>query len=395
MAYDLLIRGGEVIDPANGVAGRRDVAVSGGVVTAVEPEITGEAAETVDATGLVVTPGLVDLHTHVYWGGTFWGIEADPVCAVTGVTTSVDAGSAGAYNWPAFRHFLIGPSRSRIVAFLNISCIGLVSTTHELAHPAYPNVELLVKTVEAHRDTIIGVKARIDANTVQAQGIAPLAKAREAADAVGLPLMVHVGGGPPELGEILAYMRPGDILTHCFTGQGNRITTGKTGNATGNAAHTERVRDDARAARERGVLLDVGHGAGSFSYPVAEAAIADGILPDVISSDIHQLSARGAMRDLPTTLSKFLNLGLSLPQVIERATIAPARAIRRDDTLGTLGVGRAADIAMWRVETGDYTFRDIAGVERGGTQRLANTHTFVDGKPLPRDLTPRRVVWVG
>ena len=388
MTYDLLIRGGEVIDPANGVAGRRDVAVSGGVVAAVEPEITGDATETVDATGLVVTPGLVDLHTHVYWGGTFWGIEADPVCAVTGVTTSVDAGSAGAYNWPAFDRFLIGPSRSRIVAFLNISCIGLVSTTHELAHPAYPNVELFVKVAEAHRDTIIGVKARIDVNTVQAQGITPLAKAREAADAVNLPLMVHVGGGPPELSEILTYMRPGDILTHCFTGQGNRITAG-------DAAHPERVRADARAARERGVLLDVGHGAGSFSFPVAEAAIADGILPDVISSDIHQLSVRGPMGDLPTTLSKFLNLGLTLPQVIERATIAPARAIRRADTLGTLGVGRAADIALWRIETGDYTFRDIAGVERSGTQRLANTHTFVDGKPLPRNLTPRRVVWVG
>lgn len=388
MAHDLVIRGGEVHDPANGIAGRYDVAVSGGKIVAVAPQIAENAAETVDAAGLVVTPGLVDLHTHVYWGGTFWGIEADPVCAVTGVTTSVDAGSAGAYNWPAFHHFLITPSRSRIVAFLNISCIGLVSTTHELAHPAYPNVDLVVKTVAAHRGTIIGIKARIDVNTVQAQGIAPLERAREAADTVGLPLMVHIGGGPPGLTEILDLMRPGDILTHCFRGNGNTILEG-------DADHMGKVRADARAARERGVLLDVGHGAGSFSYPVAEAALAEGFLPDVISSDIHQLSVRGPMGDMPTTLSKFLNLGMSLPDVIARATVAPARAIRRDDTLGTLGVGRAADIAVWRVEEGDYTFHDIAGVARTGTRKLANTHTFVDGVPLPRDLTPRRVVWIG
>jgi len=225
MAYDLVIRGGDVVDPANGIAERRDVAVTNGKIAAISPEIADSAVHVVDATGCVVTPGLVDLHTHVYWGATFWGIEADPVCAVTGVTTSVDAGSAGAYTWPAFRRYQIVPSRSRILAFLNLSSIGLAHSTYEMANPAYTDVALAVATVEEDRDLLVGIKARIDANTVSGRGVAPLAEAREAADRVGLPLMVHIGNAPPTLTEILPFLAAGDILTHCFTGNTNRIVT--------------------------------------------------------------------------------------------------------------------------------------------------------------------------
>lgn len=389
MAYDLVIRGGDVVDPANGIAERRDVAVTDGKIVAVSPEIADSAVHVVDATGCVVTPGLVDLHTHVYWGATFWGIEADPVCAVTGVTTSVDAGSAGAYTWPAFRRYQIVPSRSRILAFLNLSSIGLAHSTYEMANPAYTDVALAVATVEEDRDLLVGIKARIDANTVSGRGVAPLAEAREAADRVGLPLMVHIGNAPPTLTEILPFLAAGDILTHCFTGNTNRIVT----DAPPASLSLPAVRAEVIAARERGVLMDIGHGAGSFNYPTTEAALASGFLPDIISSDIHQLSVRGPMYDLPTTLSKFLNLGLTLPDVIARATIAPARAIRREEVLGTLGIGRAADIAVWRIEEGEYTFQDVAGNRRPGTQRLMNTHTFVAGQELPRDLPRQRVIW--
>jgi dihydroorotase len=382
--YDLVIRGGDVVDPGSGTVGRFDVAVQGGAIAAVAPEIADDAAETIDATGQYVTPGLIDLHTHVYWGATFWGIEADPVCAVTGVTTSVDAGSAGAYNWPAFRRFLIEPSQSRIVAFLNISSIGLVHNTHELANPAYPDVDLAVGTVEENRDIIIGIKARIDGSTTGTQGTRPLALAREAAERLGLPLMVHIGGGPPPLAEILEFLRPGDILTHCFTGNANKIVAGD----------PAQVRADVHAAREHGVLMDIGHGAGSFNYLTTEAALAEGFLPDVISSDIHQLSIQGPMFDLPTTLSKFLNLGMNIEQVIACATIAPARAIHMDDRIGTLAVGRTADIALFRIEEGDFTFHDISNNARKGTQRLQNTRTIVGGNTLAAQQPLfRRMIW--
>lgn len=384
MAYDLVIRGGEVVDPGSGRVGRYDVAVQDGKIAVVAPEINDAATETIDATGQYVTPGLVDLHTHMYWGATYWGIEADPICAVTGVTTSVDAGSAGAYNWPAFRRFLIEPSHSRIVAFLNISSIGLVHSTHELANPAYPDVELAVATVEENRDIIIGMKARIDGSTTGTQGTRPLALAREAADRLALPLMVHIGGSPPPLAEILEFLKPGDILTHCFTGNANKIVAGD----------PAQVRDDVRAAKQRGVLMDIGHGAGSFNYLTTEAALAEGFLPDVISSDIHQLSIQGPMFDMPITLSKFLNLGLSLEQVIERSTIAPARAIHMDDQIGTLAVGQTADIALFRIEEGDFTFYDISQNARKGTQKLQSTRTIVGGKTLaPHKERFRRMIW--
>jgi dihydroorotase len=382
--YDLVIRGGEVVDPGSGRVGRFDVAVQDGRIAVVAPEINDDASETIDAAGQYVTPGLIDLHTHMYWGATYWGIEADPVCAATGVTTSVDAGSAGAYNWPAFRRFLIEPSQSRIVAFLNISSIGLVHNTHELANPAYPDVDLAIATVEENRDIIIGMKARIDGSTTGTQGTRPLALAREAADRLALPLMVHIGGGPPPLADILEFLRPGDILTHCFTGNTNRIVAGD----------PAQVREDVRAARQRGVLMDIGHGAGSFNYLTTEAALAEGFLPDVISSDIHQLSIQGPMFDMPTTLSKFLNLGLSMEQVIERATSAPARAIHMEDRIGTLAVGQTADIALFRIEEGDFTFYDISRNARKGTQKLESTRTIVGGRTMQREKQLfRRMIW--
>jgi dihydroorotase len=373
MAYDLLIRGGTVIDPANGREGTYDVAVSGGAIAAVERELPGaEAATVVEAAGHYVTPGLIDLHTHCYWGATYWGIEADPVAARSGVTTWLDVGSAGAYTFPGFRRYVAEANRARTLALLNISAIGLVANTYELANVDYLDVELGATIIEANRDLILGVKARIDANTTRGTGLEGLRRARLLADRVNLPLMVHIGLAPPALQEIAGLMRPGDILTHCCTGQDNRVvdTDGQP------YAYI-------RELWQRGVVLDVGHGAGSFSYASAEAMLAAGMVPDVISSDIHQLAVLGPMYDLPTTISKFLNLGMPLPDAIERATVRPARAMGRLD-LGTLSVGAPADIALFRIEEGDYTFYDIFMQARRGTMRLTNSATFVDGALLPR-----------
>ncbi|MEI7770138.1 MAG: amidohydrolase/deacetylase family metallohydrolase [Chloroflexales bacterium] len=380
--YDLLVSGGHVIDPANGIDGPADIAVQGGRIAAVAAQIDrGLASRAIDASGQIVTPGLVDLHTHIYWGVTYWGIEADPVAARSGVTTWLDVGSAGAYSFPGFRRYVRDASRARVFCLLNLSAIGLIAPTWEFTNLDYCDLDLAAQTVEENRDIILGIKARIDSNTTRGVGLRPLELARELADRVGLPLMVHIGSGPPAMAEISELLRSGDILTHCFTGGSHRLLTDE-----------GRLAPLARELQVRGVILDIGHGAGSFSYPVAEAALAEGVLPDVISSDIHQLSVQGPMFDLPTTLSKFLNLGMRLYDVIDRATRRPAAAMRRPD-LGTLGVGSLADVAIFRVEEGEFTFHDVAMNPRTGGRRLTCAHTLIDGQPLPRTPERQPAIW--
>ncbi|HVC82213.1 MAG TPA: amidohydrolase/deacetylase family metallohydrolase [Chloroflexota bacterium] len=383
MSYDLLIRGGELIDPANGRHGLFDLAVTDGVIAAVAPNLpAGDAAQVVEAAGQIVTPGLIDLHTHCYWGATYWGIEADPVAARTGVTTWLDVGSAGAFTFPGFRRYVAESSRARLFALLNVSTIGLVARTNELSNLAYCDEEMGAAIVEGNRDLILGIKARIDRDTTMGTGIEPLRRARRLADQVDLPLMVHIGLAPPTLAEIAEYLRPGDILTHCCTGQPNRLVD-----------EEGAVLPFMRRLWEQGLILDLGHGTGSFSYGSAEAMLAAGMPPDVISSDIHQLAALGPMYDLPTTLSKFLNLGMPLYDVIARATSRPAAAMRRPD-LGRLAVGSPADIALFRLEEGKYTFHDIHMHARSGRTRLANTATYVNGALLPRMAASPPAPWV-
>jgi len=374
MSMDLIITGGEVVDPGSGLVGRMDVGIQDGRIAAVERDLPTEgAAAILDARGRIVTPGLVDLHTHVYWGATYWGIEPDPVAARTGVTTWVDAGTSGGYGFPGFRRYVVEASESRVLAFLNLSCIGLVAPTYEFSNLDHCNLELAGQIAEANPDVVLGIKARIDSNTTRGVGLEPLRLARKVADGLGLPIMVHVSTGPPALEDIFTLLRPGDILTHCFTGHNNRIL-----------APDGRLRDFVRRAWNEGLVMDVGHGTGSFSYEVAEAMLAMGMPPDVISTDAHQLSVQGPMFDLPTTLSKFLNLGMSLPDVIERATSRPARAMGRKE-LGTLRPGSTADVALFALEEGSYTFHDVFMAARSGKDRLVNTATIRNGKPM----TPR------
>ncbi len=371
--FDTLILGGELVDPGTGRFGRFDIGIRDGVIARVAPSLADAVAEQViDARGQLVTPGLVDLHTHVYWGATYWGIEPDPIAARTGVTTWLDAGSAGAYTFPGLRRYIIERSRVRIFALLNLSSIGLVAPTWEFANLDYCDVDVAARVIEANRDRILGVKARIDANTTRGVGIRPLQLARQLADSLHLPLMVHINNGPPTLEEVAALLRPGDILTHCSTGGTMRIIT-----------PDGKVQPAIRALREQGLVLDIGHGTGSFSFAVAEALLAEGIVPDTISSDIHQLAVQGPMFDLPTTLSKFLALGLSLPGVIERATVRPAQLIGRPE-LGSLAEGTPADIALFRLVEGDVVFYDVMMEERRGSQLLVNTLTMVSGRIMPR-----------
>ena len=374
MNFDLLIKGGEVVDPGGANEGRLDVAVTRGRIAAVDHEIPADSAfQVIDASGQIVTPGLVDLHTHVFHKVTYWGVDPDPVASTSGVTTWNDAGSAGALTLPGLREFVVDRARIRITAFLNISNIGLVGENYECANEAYLDVDLFRRLADANRDLVAGVKVRMGTPTVGENGLEPLRRARLAADECELPLMVHVAFGPPAIDEVLALMRPGDILTHCFTGLTMKIVDDE-----GN------LFDFAKRAWDSGVVMDIGHGTGSFAYSTAEALMAAGRRPDVISTDLHQLSINGPAYDLPTTLSKFLHLGMTLPEVIRAATARPAEILGAERDLGTFRPGAVADIALFRLLQGHFPLYDIWGEMREADELLVNTLTIAGGRSLPK-----------
>jgi dihydroorotase len=373
MRFDLLVKGGEVIDPGSGQRGRLDVAVSRDRIAAVDASIPSESAvQTIDASGQYVLPGLVDMHTHVFRKMGYWGVDSDSVASRTGVTTWLDVGSAGAMTMEGFREFIAVPSAVRIYALINISYLGLIGPDYELVHLDFCDVDICERVANLNRDLVLGVKVRMGDTTVGPNGLEPLRRAREAAARLELPLMVHIAFAPPSIDEILDLMQEGDILTHCFTGLTMKIID-----------DDGRLKESARRARDRGVIMDIGHGTGSFAFTTAEALLEVGFNPDVISTDIHQLSIGGPMYDLPTTLSKFLALGISLENVVRAATIRPAEILGLERDVGTLRSGAFADIALFEMESGTHRFYDIDMNVREGTQLLRNTLTIVNGRVLP------------
>ena len=374
MQFDLLIKGGDVVDPGSGKQGRLDVAIKRNRIAAVDANIPAESAvRVIDATGQYITPGLVDLHTHVYHSVTYWGIQADPVAARSGVTTWLDVGSAGAFNVQGFRDFIVKPSEARLYSLLNISTIGLTASSWELANLNYCDVDLCVKLTNLNRDLILGVKVRIDHNTTSGTGIEPLRRGREASEQLELPMMVHIGYGPPTVSEVLPFLRPGDILTHCFSGGDMKIIDG-----------AGKILDDAKRAWDAGVIMDVGHGGGSFSFDTAERLFEQGYKADVISSDIHQHSVNGPLFDLPTCLSKFMAIGMSFEDVIRAATVRPAQVMGLGDEIGTLKVGALADVALFTLEKGDFPLYDVHMETRHGSELMRNTLTIVNGREMAR-----------
>ncbi|MBV9703873.1 MAG: amidohydrolase/deacetylase family metallohydrolase [Methylobacteriaceae bacterium] len=383
MQFDLLVKGGEVVDDAAGLSGRSDVAVNRDRIVAVEPDIPAASAyRVIDAGGLHVAPGLIDIHAHVYRGATYWGVDADAVGSRTGVTSWIDAGSPGALSLDGFRNFIIDPAEVRISTFLNISNIGLVGQDFELCNLSYCDVDLFEMVANRNRDILHGVKVRMGVTTVGPNGLEPLRRGRQAAERCGFPMMVHIATAPPSLPDILDLLRPGDIVTHCFTGQTMRILDEK-----------NKPLDIVRRAIDQGIILDIGHGAGSFTFKTAEAALAAGIKPDVISTDIHQLSIEGPMFDMPTCLSKFLCLGYSLGEAVALATSAPARILGLDGR-GSLRPGSLADIALLRLLDGDFPLYDIDNQMRTGKKLLVSEQTVVAGRPMARRAAPRRAEWV-
>jgi dihydroorotase len=374
-AFDLVLRGGRVIDPARDIDAVLDVAFQSGRVAAVGQGLDGATIR--DVSGLIVTPGLIDLHTHVYWGGTSLGV--DPlILARRGCTTLVDTGSAGPGNFAGFRRHVIEPCPVRIVAYLNISFAGIYGFSKNVMVGESGDQRLLapidtVEVVRQNRDLIAGIKVRVGLHASGTSGTVPLDIARQAADQLGIPMMVHIDHPPPTLEQVLERMRPGDILTHCFRPFPNSPVTGD-----------NQVLPAVLAARERGIVFDIGHGMGSFSFEVARTMLANGFLPDTISSDVHALCLEGPAYDLTTTLSKFLLLGMPLAEVIRRATIGPALALGRSE-LGTLEEGSIGDASILRLEDGAFDYTDSTGVTLSGEQRLAACGIVVGGRIWPSD----------
>ena len=369
MKYDLLIKRGLVVDPSQGANQVGDVAFADGKVAAVGSLFDGDAAEVIDATGLIVTPGLLDLHVHVFPGVSHFGIDADHSNIGKGVTTAVDAGSAGALTFPFFRKHIIETADTRLYSLLNISSTGMISPNiGELEDLQLADIEAAIAAGRANRDLIVGIKARLSRSTAGENDVAALERALEAADALGVFVMIHVGGTRSPMEKLVNMLRPGDVVTHSYHG-----------NDYGILDDAGRVIDGIKEAQQRGVIFDVGHGAGSFSFDVAEKALSRGFGPGNISSDIHIYNIEGPVFDQVTTISKFMWLGMSLDDVIRLTTESTAKII--DATgLGTLKIGSAGDATILRRDEGKFIMTDSVGRSVTANEKLAHVRTIRSGR---------------
>ncbi len=383
--YDLVIKGGEIFDPTQNLRAKRDIGMRFGKIEALEADIpVARALRVLDASGKLVLPGLVDLHSHVYPYGSALGIPADELVPYQGTTTMVSAGDAGANNFAAFRRYVQAQTRTRLYAFVHIANIGLAGFPEpELFHLGFAHPEECGKTVAENADIAIGVKVRMSENVINQAGIEPLKRAIRATEIAGggARVMCHIGGvaTPDLMREILNTLRKDDILTHCFSGAPNNA-----GRFT-NIVQAGKLLPEAQAAKKRGVLFDIGHGGGSFDFTVAEAAMREGLMPDTISSDIHVASGNTpGMPYLTWVMSKFLALGLPLEQVLRMASSVPGTIINRLPKLGTLQIGAPADASLVEIVNGPVEFVDTRNNKRSGNAYIRPAQSVLAGVPFGR-----------
>jgi len=381
LKFDLVIAGGDVLDPSQRFRRTGDIGIKNGQIAAVVASIPADrSVQRIDARGKLVTPGLVDLHTHLcpHLG---IGLPADELVGITATTTAVSAGDAGAYTFGNFRHGVVPQSRTRLFGFIHISTIGLAGglAPGEMLNIDYANVDACAKALAENADLVLGVKVRITDSVVGQNGLEPLRRAVRAADIAGKPyrVMCHIGAAPGSLSDLLDLLRPGDILTHAYSGAGNNTVQGG------------QLLPAALRAKQRGVIVDVGHGGGSFDFTVAEPAMAQGFTPDTISSDIHAVSINTpGYPTLPWVMSKFLAMGLPLEEVVAKATVEPAKIIGRVPGLGTLAIGAPADITILDRIDGSVEFVDTRNNRRTGTTKLVPFLTVRAGRPFGRPPLP-------
>src|SRR5215470_6270863 len=386
LKYELVIANGDVLDPSQKLRGKRDIGIRYGQIAAIAGSIPADrAVQRIDVAGRLVTPGLVDLHTHLcpHLG---LGLPADELVPITATTTAVSAGDAGWHTWGVFRHLALANSRTRLFSFVHIASIGLAGglAPGEMLNIEYANVDGCAKVVAENPDAVLGVKVRITDSVVGQNGLEPLRRALRAAELAGkgVRVMCHIGAAPGNLADLLDLLRPGDILTHAYSGAGN------------NTVQNGKLLPAARAAKQRGVVIDVGHGGGSFDFTVCEPALQQGMPPDTISSDIHAVSINTpGYPTLPWVMSKFLALGMPLEEVVARATVAPAKIIGRVPGLGSLQVGAPADVAILDLVDGPVEFVDTRNNKRNGTRKLVPVLTVRGGRPFGRPPLPTPFIY--
>jgi dihydroorotase len=384
--FDLVIKSGDVLDPSQSLRGKRDIGIRYGKIELLDADIAAtRATRLLDASGKLVTPGLVDLHSHVFPYGSAIGIPADELAGYQCTTTCVSAGDAGANNFAAFRRHIAAQTRTRLYAFVHIANVGLTPfPVPELYNIDFAQVDACARAVAENADMVIGVKVRMSENVIAKHGLEPLKRAIAACERAGTEakVMCHIGGVETRelMSQILDLLRPGDVLTHAYSGAPN-LSSQFT-----NIVQDGRLLPAALAAKQRGVAFDVGHGGNSFDYTVAEAAIEQGCLPDTISSDIHVFSGNtpGMPPYLPWVMSKFMGLGFTLEQVVTMATATPAKVIDRVSKLGTLQVGAPADIAIMELVEGPVSFVDTRNNTRNGQAHLKPVQTVTAGVPFGR-----------
>ena len=367
-AYDLLIKGGRVIDPSLGLDGIRDVAIAGGKIVAVEADITGDASQTIDTRGKIVAPGLIDIHTHAGRSK-----EGPALLLQDGVTGWVDAGSAGADNIDQIATVArTGPQVGR--ALVNIARTGVISPAGELHDMNAANVALAQGAIARHRDVVVGVKARLSENVADANDLEALRRAQEAASPFNLPVMIHIGQSYSPMRAILPLLKRGDIVTHMYAPAPNGILDDK-----------GRLFPDVAAARRRGVIFDFGNGTlDHFDWATVERATKQGFWPDTISTDWNVMSKTTGVVDFPNVMSKFIMFGMPLSQIIACATVNAARVFPSFDDRGTLNVGAPADVAILELREGSFEFLDNYKGTRTGSQRLFPAGTVLAGKQAQR-----------
>lgn len=387
---DLLIKGARAIDPSQGLDARMDVAVTDGAISEIAPRIKpSPGARVIKADGKIVTPGLIDLHTHVYHGVNQTGVDPDLAGVRAGVTTVVDAGSAGCYTFGGFPEHVAPKAKTRIVCMLHISRTGL-NYQPEISGRDDIDFDETVNVIRANKPLIQGVKVRAVGPAVPILGVEMVELAKRAANEGGVRLMVHIGdraigegGGPTITRELLPLLEAGDIITHLFSGNAGRVL-----DADG------KVLPEIMEAQERGVFFDTAHGRQNFSFDVAKAALDQGVRPRSISTDLTIPGRLNTVHSLAEMLSRFMALGFGLADVIRMATSEPAKALDMDGEIGSLAVGRAADISVLEEHTGDWLFRDTDGGTLRGDKALTPVLAVKAGEVFTAEWGPRPWGWL-